>query len=486
MQTKLFRMKTKKMKNVMKKFRIYSIITLAVFFASSNIKAQSNVFYFMPDMQQSSLLNPALHNDSSTVTMLLPGLAGLGVNLSSAFSMSDLYVPDVTQNTVTIDLDRIYNNLSKGYNGTYLSLDVPVFDLGIRIGSEHKFSLSLTEKQSMNLSFDRDLIGFLKDGNAAYLGETLNFGISSNFDLFHEIGLGYSYTLDNKLTIGTRAKLLAGVVSYRTNNLGINLETGSSGEYLKLSTVGAIDLSGPIEFTSDDQNKISGIEDFKMEDPIGLIMNPSNMGVAFDLGAVYRYNQFTFSAAFTNLGGITWSDQLSRIKMNGSYTYEGIDLSNSINENKPGYKKIDDILNDIGDNLQSALVPEVSSTIESYDTRLPMSMAFGANYKLNNMINFGILDRTFFQNVETIHTLSLSANAHLLNSISLTGTYSIIDNNYSNLGAGVAFRLGPFQLYAVSENLLVLNGLQKGKIFDMRFGMNMLFGHKHFNKYKYL
>ena len=49
--------------------------------------------------------------------------------------------------------------------------------------------------------------------------------------------------------------------------------------------------------------------------------------------------------------------------------------------------------------------------------------------------------------------------------------------NYANIGAGLTAKLGPFQLYAVTDNTLAAN-YTTARNLNARVGFNLLFGHQ--------
>ncbi len=55
-------------------------------------------------------------------------------------------------------------------------------------------------------------------------------------------------------------------------------------------------------------------------------------------------------------------------------------------------------------------------------------------------------------------------------------SYTAINGTYSNIGAGLSFRLTPFQLYVVTDNLLGAFDYKNAQMVNARVGMNLLFG----------
>jgi hypothetical protein len=166
-----------------------------------------------------------------------------------------------------------------------------------------------------------------------------------------------------------------------------------------------------------------------------------------------------------------------------SYKWEGIDFSKSLDESKADYVDPADLIDAEMEKLESTFKPKSNEfNSGAFDMALPTKIYLGGTFAVNRNFNLGILDRIYSNGGISKNTLTFSANALLGNFFSLTGSYSMIDDSYNNLGLGVALRLGFMQLYVVSDNLMALNDPAKAEFVSARFGMNFLFGRKHFNK----
>lgn len=189
------------MKNIHTKILVFSLILMAV---NSAIYAQeSNTLQFMKGMPQSNLQNPALHNDSSSLVIGFPGLSGLYFDFNSGFAVNDVIHKGTGSlaDSLVLDIDGFHNSL-KTTNTMEQNFSLPLFYLGIR-GKKSFFSLGITEKEQARFAFDKNLVTFLKEGNAPYMGQNFDLGdISMNSYQYLEVALGYSNELiKNKLTV---------------------------------------------------------------------------------------------------------------------------------------------------------------------------------------------------------------------------------------------------------------------------------------------
>mgnify|MGYP000724877152 CR=1 FL=1 len=95
----------------------------------------------------------------------------------------------------------------------------------------------------------------------------------------------------------------------------------------------------------------------------------------------------------------------------------------------------------------------------------------------DEMFRASLVDKMF------IPSLTASVNGRLMRNVSASVSYSITRGSYVNLGAGLTAKLGPFQLYLETDNLLACNYTNTQSA-NARFGINLLFGHKDHKKKK--
>jgi hypothetical protein len=468
----------------MKNIRLILGITgLFLLISISFVSAQeSTTMHFMKGMPQSDLLNPALHNDSSKVVIGLPGLSGMYFDFSSDFAVNDLIHKGTgsLSDSLVLDIDGFYSSL-KETNSFTQHFSLPLFYLGIK-GKRSFFSIGITEKEMTQFSFDKNLIAFLKDGNAPYMGKNFDLGnLAINAYDYTELAFGYSRdVICKKLTVGAKAKILYGKVAIQTNRMNLQVETAANGSYLNLNTGMNVNISGPVspEFDADNYFVNMNTEDI---DPVDYMTQTGNMGIAFDLGAVYKLTpKITFSGSIVDIGKISFKNDNTNLNHVSSYKWEGIDFSHSLDESKSDYVDPGDLADAELDKLKAAFNPKKSEFgSEAFNMSLPTKIYLGGTYSINDHFGVGLLDCLYNNGTTSRNSLTFSANALLGKFLSLTGSYSMIGNSNNNLGLGVALRLGFMQMYLVSDNLMALNDPAKAEFVNARFGMNFLFGRKH-------
>jgi hypothetical protein len=471
----------------MKKIHSIAGIVIWIFLVSiSSVSAQESMtMQFMKGMPQSGLQNPALHNDSSKVVIGFPGLSGVYFDFNSDFAINDLIHKGTGSlaDSLVLDIEGFHHSL-KETNAIQQNLSMPLFFLGIR-SKQSFFSFGITEKEMARFTFAKSLITFLKDGNAPYMGKNYDLG-DLDMDAYHyrEFAFGYSKEfVKNKLTLGAKAKILFGKFAIQTQKLNLKVETAANGSYLNLNSDMNINISGPVTVKYDQDNYFEDLNTDNMEAG-NYLMQKGNMGMAFDLGAVYKLTpKIVFSGSIVDLGKITFKKDNVNLNHVSNYKWEGIDFSHSLDESKADYVDPGDLADAELEKLKNNFKPQKSEfNANAFDMSLPTKIYLGGTYSVNDHLGFGVLDCLYNNGTIRRNTLTVSANAMLGNFFSLTGSYSAVGNSYNNLGLGMALRLGFIQMYLVSDNLMALNDPAKAEFVNVRFGMNFLFGRKHRQK----
>lgn len=469
------------------RFLAIMILCVIIFAVNHRLSAQeSNTLKFMKGMSQSDLFNPALHNDSSKVVIGFPGLSGVGFDFSSGFSIDDVVHKGTGSlaDSLVVDLDRFYNALGKT-NSVQQHLSVPLFYLGIR-GKRSFLSFGISEKEIAQFSFDRNLVGLIKDGNAPYMGKNLDLGdLDVDAVQYTEFALGYSADfLKRKLTIGVKAKALYGRMAMQTERLNLRIETAADGSSLNLNSDINVNISAPVTLEFDQEGVFTGINTEDIE-PTDYIWQKENSGLAFDLGAVLKLNsRITLSASILDLGKVSFKNNLHNLSYRSDYKWEGIDFSNSIDESAANYVDPSDLVDEELKKLEKSFTPKRSDfSSNSFQVSLPTRVYLGGTFKLTNKIDVGVLDRMISYDDISYNTVVLSANTMLGNFLSLSGSYSINSSSENSIGAGMSFRLGFMQLYVVADNVQAAVDPTMTQHVNAQFGMNFLFGRKHKAKF---
>lgn len=442
---------------------------------------ESTTLQFMKGFPLSDLQNPALHNDSSLVVVGLPGTSGMYFDFSSDFAINDLIHKGtgVLADSLVLDIDGFHSSL-KTTNSIQQNFSMPLFYLGVR-SKKSFFSFGITEKVTNRFSFDKSFVTFLKDGNAPYMGQDYDLGnLIMNAFHYREFSLGYSNELiKNKLTIGAKVKALYGKFAFQTERMNMKVETAADGSYLNLKSDIKINISAPITVEYGTDGYFANMNGDNV-DPSTYMLQNGNTGIAFDLGAVYKLTpKIMLSASIVDIGKISFKNDIISLNHVSTYKWEGIDFSKSIDNSKADYVDPADLAEDEMKKIENSFKPKKSEFgTSAFDMSLPTKIYLGGTYQVNNKLNIGLLDRYIKDGDISQNALTLSANSAFGKFFSLSGSYSMIDDSYNNIGLGMAIRLGFMQLYFVSDNVLALTDPAKAKFANLRFGINFLFGRK--------
>jgi len=452
-----------------------------VFFVFSRAQGQeSNTMYFMKGVPQSYQLNPATQ-PGCKFFLGLPGVSPLQVYAeNSAFSMKDIIFP-LGDSLVTFmhpdaDIDDFLGNLAP-VNTFQMFVSTDILSIGYR-SKDLYYTFDLSEKAYARLTYNDDLFDLLLTGNQR--GDRFNFS-NTNVDVttYFELATGNSRVVSDRLRIGSRVKLLFGQINLSTDNKEISLLTDEdwtintdmkirlSIPYFSLP----VDLSGEVSFDS--------IDFFDLEsdiDPVAAIQSVfGNVGLGLDLGLHYTLtDKITLSGSLIDLAGIRWSSNAMTIRQKGSYVYSGIEIH-------PGDTA------GISEDFLDSLKTEFSFTSDEspYYTMLPLKLYVGGTYQIIDQISFGILSRTEYYKKKLREQLTLSANLSPLKILTFTFSYTLFNNTYNSFGFGFSSRLGPFNLYLISDNVPTGYAVEQtsgmplpydSRILNLRIGMNLVFG----------
>ncbi len=444
----------------------------------TSAQKMNNTLYLMQNVPQSNQLNPAIQPECK-VFIGFPGLSSIYFNYSNnGFNYSDI-IKDGTglqKDSLVVDINSFHDAL-KSTNTISNQLDYTFFSLGIR-AKKMFFTLDVSSKVDTRFGFDKGLISFFKDGNAAYMGRTANLGaIGLEGTAYNEVALGVSKQVTEKLTVGIKAKALFGIANMHMDNSNLSVYTSESGDLVRLRSKQLMKVSMPLEITQktdpDGTNYIDDIDILDDDMDANFLSGTDNRGYAFDLGATYQFdNRTTFYASILDIGGIKWKNSYE-LYQDASFDWTGGDWSQSGNSNDPDYREIEDVMEDLTDSISDAF--RFRDNTGAYSKALPTKVYLGGSYELNKRIGFGVVSRTEIYDGKLRPSLTLSANTRVIRNFSASFSYSMVNNTYNNIGVGVAAKLGPLQVYAVSDNILAMNP-NTAQLANIRFGVNMMFG----------
>lgn len=453
------------------------------------VRAQiTNSLYFMHGVPQSNRINPAFRPQCGFY-IGVPVIAPARVELaSSALAYGDVIYPHPFQDSLITFLHpegdkEAFLNLLKPVNFLVSDAGASLFSLGFntQIGF---FSLDVSTRIDGNIYYPGDLARLLING--AQNGQTYELdGIGTDLSVFEEVSAGWSQALTDNLNLGVRAKLLFGMGNFTTTSSDLSVTT--SEEVWNIESDMMFNASLPFaEVQYDEEGNIEDIvinDDLENPDLMTLAryaFNTGNTGFGIDLGLDFRpAEKWQLSASLVDLGFVRWKDETHDVSYSMAYDYNGIEVDPvAFSDDYTFGDHLDSMLTQLADSLSGFLQ---FSPGRAYSTRLNSKLFVGASYDVSPALNLGILSRTDFLSGKIAEQVTASANFRAGRIFNFTLSYAYLNRYFKNFGAGISLNTGPFNLYAISDN--VINALvwpQEAKSVNLWIGMNLVFGYKQF------
>jgi len=416
-------------------------------FVSFYLPAQQEyTLHFNRDITQSNTTNPAISFDYR-ISFLFPSINfNFGNN---AFSFNDLIKDDANSDSTFLDVDGVLDDMSK-QNIIQLQSELTAFAMYYAY-REWYFNISIGEKFDVKLTYPKELVDLIWNGNAKFIGQTIDIGPGINVNYYKEMSLGIGRHLD-KWDLGINVRILSGMVNVSSKRNSLTLSTGADNYEMTLS--------------SDYEVKTAGIND-PFANFLGPPKNFNNLGLALDLGAIFHFSdKLEFAQSFLDLGGIKWNDNVATYRSNGTFKYSGIDIADFIDDEALA-------LDNLKDSLQALYFEE--ETGGSYWNYLSPESYTSAMYRLDDKTNLGALVHlTYFSGVQ--FGMSLYAGRQIMKLVNVGFSYSIKNNRYDNVGMNL--NLGPkwFKIFVVTDNLFNFLNTRGGKNVTWRYGVNVNIG----------
>lgn len=430
----------------------------------SNLFSQNEgTLYFMNSLPQSVYLNPAFV-PKYKVSVGLPG-SSIFVNYSNnGFKYNDLI--NKSGDVVTADLDKLYSNL-KEKNYLTEAAQVDAFRISIKVSPRIYLTYNSTAKIYSRLMLPKDLTGIFIKGNAPFVGSTATLAPKAEGMVLLENALGGAFTVNKDLVVGARVKWYKGIINTTTKSAALSLSVDEN-DY-------ALTMNGSLDART---SGIQSLDDFDFEKDRKNYLK--NNGFGIDLGATYRVmDRINISLSVTDLGYIKWKNDTYGYTLDpkkANYTFSGIDLNEVFNGN-------DDYINSVSDSLQNKFEPK-ENAIGSYSTSMPTKIYLGGNYEIRRNFTAGVVVYSEMFRGRTAVGTTLGLTKNFGKRFTASGTYTISNNSFNNIGLGTSLNLPPFQLYLVGDNILraAFSGKELNKfvnntqLFNLRIGLNLVFG----------
>lgn len=433
-----------------------------------SLSAQDLTSYFMEGSLQRNAHNAAFAPDRGYFTLPLVGNTSFSTSGNTSLGQLLFKTDDslVTIFDTSVSADAALSGLN-AINSLGFSNTLSIIGFGGYSKNKQNFrSLDINLRTSMSVDAPYELFEFIKEAPEQSSIRDLNFSIES----YAEVALGYSRPIGDRLVVGGRVKLLAGLA-----NISLNIDkmdvTLSADEWMADAT-GSLDLNASgvsIETsTNDEGDEIYDLSDITMD-----LSSTAGMGMALDLGATYKLlDNLTLSLAANDIGFIKWkSENNTSASVSNNFSFSGASLS----VNSDGDVEELDSVN--FDDLE--FVAEESKGTTKW---LQGNINAGAEYSLlGDKLSVGAIYSIRMWNYGTEHAITTAATFRPLRWISLAASYEMSNNqaNAVGLAANVTL-LGFLNLYAATN---VLNSTMTPQYIpidqtavSMSFGLSFAFG----------
>jgi hypothetical protein len=410
--------------------------------------------FFMKNVYQSSYANVA-NLPNYRVSVTLPGLGGLGLGLvNSGFDLKS--VSRFQNDTTFIDGNKLVNGLGK-YNLVAFNLQYDLFALRFR-SRRTFFSFNVSDRFFFRFSYPKSLMELLWYGNTRFLGQNLamnNLGVSSTF--YREYGVGISHEA-GRFTYGGRIKLLQGFGNVSTSRSQATLFTAPTFDQLEVQSNLVVNTSGYDE---------KYYEDIDQDKVVSLLTDFSNKGFGLDASLGYQATDaLKLHAGVNNLGRIRWTRFVKNYTSQGTVDFKGVELSAIA---KDSVVDFDNYFDSVGRRF------EFRESANAYSTGILANYFLSANYTFDPAFSLGgavFMEYYFGFRPATTVAAQLALNRWL----EMNLTWSTQYRKYDLFGAAFMVKPGPFQFFLAGDNLFGLFNPANVRSFNLRLGMNLVFG----------
>lgn len=426
------------------------------------VVAQNSTLFMMSELPQCNFVNPAIQSNAEWV-IGVPALASIHTHHTNTISTFNDAFYKKADGTSVFDYDRVIS----GMEGNEILVDehnYTMFFAGLLRG-DNFYTFAVNERALAVGTVPAELMQLLWEGNANYDEVSLK-GLSIKADHMREYIFGWSRKMSSSLTLGGHAKVIFGKSNLCVSDVSGVFVTDPTDYSVNLNINAVVHSTLPIVVESDAQGILS---DVTVQDDINwwdYAMENKNVGLGFDVGFIYKKDsKTTISGSLLNVGTIGWRSESNGISVDGEYQLSEIESASSFSE--------------IADSIE-ANIPLKTNT-DNYTSLLMPEIYLGVSRKLSPHLNAGltVYNRIIFHKLYP--SLTLSLNTYNYKRFTAALSYTLEEENYFNIGAGIGVKLGSFRLHAMSDNVRCLFSLADSRFINFRVGLSYVINERYFN-----
>jgi hypothetical protein len=433
-----------------------AILTLwgVSFFIGPTFGQSIHTEYFLSTSYFKTAMNPAFRPSKGYIG--IPGLTNISVGYrTNTFALDNFLFPGVGENGKIGSFlhEKVsYDQFMKGISDqNYLNSDLNETILGFGFYIKDvflTFDASLRTHEEINIP--KDVFDFLKKG-VALDGSDKSYdfgGISTDAVAYGQIGLGGSFPLlKRSVLLGAKVKVLLGLANGRADLNKMKLNIGRNiWSVTKTQASMQFAMKG-LKAQYDEEGKFDGFN----TDNVAIDMN--GFGLGFDLGASFKpgrliedkssfLNNFTVSAAVTDLGFIKWN------KSNSLYLETSpTDIIRISGDREISFENSENIFADLEDTFKDAY--NFQEKPNEIKTNLTAKLNWGIEYAFpKEHINVGFLSTTYFNPSKTFSEYTIGGAIKPIRQLEAGVSYSFIYGGFQTVG--LALHIGPV-FYVASD-----------------------------------
>jgi len=458
------------------------------------------LLYDFMEIPQALLLNPGAKAEFQWYAgvPLLSGISGQG--RASGITVNDLFANDGLDINDKVR-DRAINGLKpRDEFGTTFQAELLSGGFRGREHPENFYSFGIYSLGDAIAYWPGDLAELVWEGNAGQLGRQYRLShLKTRGDVLNVFHFGINKQLDNRWTVGARAKVYSGMVSFRSStNSGYFLTEPGANNLLRSI------LDANMQLRTSGFEAIRRILDDDTADQAAEIRRQmvsrgffgGDLGLGFDLGFTHNLsNRLLLTASLLDIGFLVHSTDVRNFTVQGRGAIEGVELifpDALSNPDREFWQQLVDQLEDLvpfEENERTYLSfrptqlyaslrynfgqrnPEGASSSCDCDYRDGKSgLAPLPDYRSSLGGQLHMINRPRGPQA----ALTLFYQRRFWNALALKATYTADKFTLANLGLGMSLQAGPVEFYLLVDNLLGYRNLAASHIQSFQFGLNIL------------
>ena len=439
----------------------FLLVSLSVFAQNKQL------LYNFSEIPQSQLLNPATELPYR-LHVGIPALSGIYASYGATnFALEDLFLAD------NIPFQTKMNSLiARTTNTDFISVNqqIELLNIGFAKDDETYFSMGWYEEFDFISYMPKDLLDLIYYGNHPNINRIFKASdLSFKMELLGVLHFGITKRLNDRFTIGGRFKLYSSVLNVNsTHNEGeFTTVAGNNNIYQHLITNADISI------------KTAGFATDKAPN-VGSFLLGGSKGLGLDFGFTWRpEKQLTITGSMQDLGVIFNKKDTKQYNVRGAYSFEGFNLL------YPGTSP-NDYWQEMNDEIDQRIIDEESDAGYTTwrSTKLYSSIGYSFGKEKSKVCNcrvsggdytseVGIQTYTIFRPKRPQYALTAYFKHTFAKFLTAKVAYTYDEYTPTNLGLGLAMKIGGVNLYATMDNMLGLQDLTKSKAVNVMFGINI-------------